>query len=80
MNPRHASLHKGRIWRISRDAPLGKFVDPDAKAPLPSEPLERFEPGWRQSSFELAYGLEVREATDTVPGELIDDLFGSPSK
>jgi len=71
---------KRRIWRITADAPLGMFVDADAKSPAPPEPLEHFEPGWRQSSFDLAYGLEVREAGDTMPGEFTDELFDKPEK
>jgi hypothetical protein len=75
-------LRKRRVWRISADAPLGRFVDPD-EVPAEQDPLEsqeRFEPGWRQSSFDLAYGLDVREAGDTVPGEFMDDLFNKPTK
>jgi hypothetical protein len=71
-----ASLKK-RIWRISADAPLGRWVDPGTgKEPdEPRQPEGRIEPGWRQSSFDLAYGLQVQDAVDTVPGELLDELF-----
>ena len=78
-----APPRKKRVWRISADAPLGKFVDVDedeARAPQAREPVEHVEPGWRQSSFDLAYGLEVRDEGDTVPGELIDELFSKPRK
>ncbi len=51
-------------------------VDPDAMA----EAHEYIEPGWRQSSFDLAYGLDVIDADDTVPGDLLDDLFPKPAK
>jgi hypothetical protein len=71
---RTGAPRKRRVWRISADAPLGKFVDPDEAPPDTLAPQERFEPGWRQSSFDLAYGLEVREAGDTVPGDLLDEL------
>ena len=80
MNQRPVSPRKGRVWRITRDAPLGKFVDPDVKPAEQPGPLERFEPGWRQSSFDLAYGLDVREASDTVPGDLLDEFFNKPAK
>ena len=46
----------------------------------PGQPEERIEPGWRQSSFDLAYGLEVEDATDTVPGELLEELFKKPAQ
>lgn len=48
-------------------------------AVAPSMGAEAAEPVWRQSSFELAYGLDVRDAEDTVPGELLTDLFGKPA-
>jgi hypothetical protein len=73
---------KKKVWRISSDAPLGRWVDPGTgKEPdEPRQPEERIEPGWRQSSFDLAYGLEVQDATDTVPGELLDELFKKPDQ
>ena len=33
-------------------------------------------PSWRASSHDLATGLTVADFTDTVPGELYDQLFG----
>jgi hypothetical protein len=27
------------------------------------------------ASLDLAFGLDVRDATDTVPGDLLDELF-----
>jgi hypothetical protein len=71
---------KKKVWRISSDAPLGRWVDPGAEPVEPGQPEERIEPGWRQSSFDLAYGLEVEDATDTVPGELLDELFKKPAQ
>ena len=77
---RTGSTRKRRVWRITPDAPLGKYVDLDDVSQGRPEPPEHFEPGWRQSSFDLAYGLEVREASDTVPGDLLDELFDNPKK
>jgi hypothetical protein len=69
-----ASGHR-RVWRVTADAPQGEYVDPD-KLPLPvSSPTERPEPGWMMSSFELTHGLDVTDETDTLPGELFDELF-----
>ena len=31
---------------------------------------------WQSSSFDLFSGCTVREVTDTIPGELFDELFG----
>jgi len=71
---------KKKVWRISSDAPLGRWVDLAPSPVEPGQPEERIEPGWRQSSFDLAYGLEVEDATDTVPGELLDELFKKPAR
>ena len=70
---------KRKVWRITPDAPLGRWVDPDIERVEQLQPEERFEPNWRQSSFDLAFGLEVQDATDTVPGELLDELFKKPA-
>lgn len=77
---RTGSPRKRRVWRITPDAPLGRYVDLDEVSQERSDPPEHFEPGWRQSSFDLAYGLEVREASDTVPGDLLDEFFANPRK
>ena len=71
-------------WRVTKAAPHGEYYDPDEPpdpGPVtpPEEPLERPEPGWRMSSFELTHGLDVSEEPDTVPGELFDELF-KPSR
>lgn len=64
------------VWRITPNSPNGEYVDLDAPPPkVPANPLERPEPGWRESSFDLAHGLEVSDETDTWPGELIDEMF-----
>ena len=70
---------KRKVWRITADAPMGRWVDPEAERVERPQPEERVEPGWRQSSFDLAFGLEVHDATDTVPGELLDELFNRPA-
>ncbi len=30
---------------------------------------------WYESSYDLRSGLEVSDSTDTVPGDLLDELF-----
>ena len=71
------SVAKGSrvVWRITSDAPLGEFVDLDAlPRPAPNvDPLERPEPGWLVSSFELTHGLDVIDEFDTLPGEVVDE-------
>ena len=67
-----------RVWRISAEAPLGEFVDPQAKAKAPAPPPVTEETprdaGWVRSSWDLMTGLDVIE---TGPGELMS-LFESP--
>jgi hypothetical protein len=80
MRRRSELQFKRKVWRITSDAPQGRWVDPEAERVEQGEPEERFEPGWRQSSFDLAFGLDVHDATDTVPGELLDELFKKPAR
>ena len=70
-----------RVWRITQDAPLGEYIDTDQEAAeAAARPLlERPEPpGWQSSSFELTHGLEVSDETDTIPGDLFEELFKKP--
>jgi len=80
---KNSAAHPGpgrRVWRITQNAPLGEYVDPDQAAQEVPRPLiERPEPpGWQASSFELSHGLEVSDETDTIPGDLFDELFRKP--
>lgn len=73
-----------RVWRISERAPLGEWVDPssvDESAPLPELP-EVSSGGWVISSFDLLHGTDISEngEGDTVPGELLDELFAQPKQ
>ena len=35
---------------------------------------------WRESSFDLLKGCRVRDVTDTIPGDVFDELFKRPPK
>lgn len=70
-----ASPTPRRVWRVTQAAPHGEYVDPDQIPPELTHPPERPEPGWLVSSFELTHGLDVSDETDTLPGELFDELF-----
>ncbi len=59
---------------------MGEWVDPDAKpeplGPAPGEvPEVTTDGGWLGSSFDLLNGTDVSEVEDTVPGDLLDELF-----
>jgi hypothetical protein len=64
-----------RVWRITADAPLGEFVDPDAHPPPRPAAGDPESGGWVMSSFDLKHGAEVSEGPDTVPDDLFDELF-----
>lgn len=68
---------KKLIWRITAAAPLGQFVDPDAEPPRASASDESAPEcgGWVVSSFDLKHGVDILEDSDTVPGDLYDELF-----
>ena len=77
------SMREGQrrtVWRVTAAAPLGEYVDPDAPRATPPVRVERTEPGCLLSSFELAHGLESKDVTDSIPGELFDKLFGEPTR
>jgi hypothetical protein len=68
---------KKLIWRISEDMPLGDWVD-STSTPAPitkTEPPEEPTDSWASSSFDLLHGVDVSENEDTVPSELLDELF-----
>ena len=72
-----------RVWRMTPEAPLGALVDFDPTATQHNasaeSPLKVLDPApvadWRASSFDLLNGVEVRDHTDTIPGELFSRLF-----
>ena len=78
----------GRVWRMSAEMPQGGFVDslpslpmqPDrAEIVTPAKILDPAQvPSWRASSHDLLTGSTVSDVTDTIPGELFDELFSRP--
>ena len=73
-----------RVWRMTTNTPEGEFVDFDPTERVrPGEPAAKvLDPApvvdWRGSSFDLLNGLEVRDHTDSMPGELFHKLFKRP--
>ena len=76
----------GRVWRMSAEVPEGGFIDsvPSGSASLSTdEPINAAAkvltparvPSWRASSHDLLTGATVSDVTDTIPGELFDELF-----
>jgi hypothetical protein len=77
---RSAPIHPNAIvWRISEDAPMGKWVNKSAQAVQAVPKLSRG--NWAQSSFDLLSGTEVTEVDPTtIPSELFDELFRPPKR
>jgi hypothetical protein len=77
------SLVARRVWRMTPEAPQGVLVDFDPSAPVsPSAdegPPKVLDPApvndWRSSSYDLLNGVEIRDHSDTIPGELFERLF-----
>ncbi len=69
---------KKLVWRISEDAPLGVWVDSTSastSSTAETEPSEGPSDSWASSSFDLLHGVDVSENEDTVPAELLEELF-----
>lgn len=67
-----------KVWRISKNAPQGEWVEVKLgpAAPVRDDDLPEVSTGsWVISSYDLLSGSEVIEDPDTVPGELFDELF-----
>lgn len=66
-----------KVWRITETAPMGEWVvnAPPVAARLSRELPEVSYGTWVTSSYDLLDGADVVEDPDTVPGELLDELF-----
>ncbi len=71
-----SSLRRMKVWRVTEDAPRGRWVDVHA-IPVDHTINEGLpEAGaWAESSFDLLLGADVTDTTDTVPTALLDELF-----
>ncbi len=78
-------MSKRLVWRISERVPRGEWVDLDARpealdlsaAELPEVITKG---GWLVSSYDLLSGTDVRELEDTVPGDLLDEIFAPAAR
>lgn len=87
MKPRTPLIHPHvLVWRISESAPQGEWVEKATAAPVPA-PAQRLKKrdlpevsdgSWVTSSFDLLSGSDTLEVSDTIPGELFDELFAPP--
>jgi hypothetical protein len=68
------------VWRMSEGSTLGEWVDPmiNAAASPKMQRHSTFEvrgESWVSSSFDLFRGCDVSDNPNTVPGDLLDELF-----
>ncbi len=67
---------KTLVWRITPYAPKGEWVDPATILPATKADIpERDSTTWAMSSFDLRYGADISDVSDTVPAALLDELF-----
>ena len=58
----------------SRDTPVERTQPPAVRTRVLNPGQV---PSWRASSYDLLTGCTVRDVTDTIPGEIFDELFSS---
>ena len=65
------------VWRISREHPMGVYVDASAPLPRPVTPVRESARTWHTSSYDLLDGLQVQETTPDGAAE--DRAVDGPS-
>jgi len=66
---------KTLVWRMTPGTSRGEWVDPATIAPPRADAPEFQSGAWLMSSFDLQYGADVRDVSDTVPEDVLDQLF-----
>ncbi|MGZ8259856.1 MAG: hypothetical protein ACXWUL_04820 [Caldimonas sp.] len=73
-----------RALRVISETPQLSLVDFDPTAPAPGQSPHEATPkvldpapvtDWRASSYDLLTGVEIRDHSDSIPGELFERLF-----
>jgi len=66
------------VWRISESAPMGEWVPKGSPVRKPG--AQDSAESWVTSSFDLLNGAEAVDVTDSVSGDLFDELFARAGK
>ncbi len=66
---------KKLVWRVTPAAPKGEWVDPSTVPAPKVDTPDRDSSTWAMSSFDLQYGADITDVSDTVPDDLLDELF-----
>jgi hypothetical protein len=72
---RTPSRSRARVWRVTAGAPKGGWVDLVTSPPAIVDAPERASTTWAMSSFDLRYGADITDVSDTLPADLLDELF-----
>lgn len=64
-----------RVWRVTAGVPSGEWVDPAASPPQKPDAPEMDRASWAMSSFDLRYGADITDVSDTISPDLLDQLF-----
>jgi hypothetical protein len=75
---RSGLIDKRRVWRVTADAPMGKYVDSDAAPLAAAEPDHERHAGWVVSTSELMAGLDVIDTGVPVPEGVPAPTFDKP--
>ena len=68
---------KRLLWRYTPGEPKGEWVDAANHRPAKVKVRESNKESstWAMSSFDLRYGADISDVSETVPGDLLDHLF-----
>jgi len=68
------------VWRISESAPMGEWVAKGSPVRKAGTQESSSNDSWATSSFDLLNGAQAVEVTDSVSGDLFDELFAGGGK
>ena len=68
------------VWRISESTPMGEWVAKGSPVRKAGAQESSITDSWATSSFDLLNGAQAVEVTDSVSGDLFDELFAGAGK
>ena len=68
------------VWRISESTPMGEWVAKGSPVRKRGTQESSSADSWATSSFDLLNGAQAVEVTDSVSGDLFDELFAGAGK
>jgi hypothetical protein len=81
MKQQRPAIHSNDlVWRISESAPMGEWVAKGSPVRKAAAQESSSTDSWATSSFDLLNGAQAVEVTDSVSGDLFDELFAGARK